>query len=687
MYLQLADWIIPLIFLSALVLLLKFRPALNSVSRESYNCVASGVVILTIVSVARVYYLNGLFAYIPFLSEPLFYRVVSWIGIITGTLLVVNGMSLWLPLVRKWQQSERNDARYSDFLRKIERLSQVETRAERLTSLALTAMSEHFRISRGLVLRYSRRDNRFDLTGSVPATFCVADSFKSTSLNSQHWRQVIANSSAPVASAVEGLPEQLQNPDVTLPLTLGDQPLGCYLLWLEAGRRLGEEDMNCLRLAVEIIARKVDADRYRLRADYFHQLTLLHERIQETASSAKPLLKNLGAVLAAVHQTLNLDYVSLQIIGTGSRPVTCLTMGANGALLIEKGLASPPDNSPIQQAFLTGRPVFQQEPNRSSSAFPEDRRLAMPSFAAVPLPTETRHNFIFVLSSQTRDGIGWQTARMLQSLGPIVTRMAELAESSASRTGADRVLTELCHLYRTARLERDYGALCRSLASFLKRALPADGVRISAVEPDSPFLQSLALIRPSGVPAETTHDSLMIRSLMPNHDKAIQTGRLALLPSEFSTEPLTATEAAQCLGDKINSMIIAPVPNETGTSTIITVGRSADQGHRPFGRSEILTVRAAADCLAAFGVETPVVPTTEFRPFQINAHSPYPAPELRSRMKSSLSGIIGSVELIKAQGEPGAPSVNRYLSIIDKSAQQMHRYLKQAEPLATSKER
>ena len=687
MYLQLADWIIPLIFLSALVLLLKFRPALISMSRESYNCVASGVAILTLVSVARVYYFNGLFSYIPFLREPLFYRVVCWIGIITGTLLVVNGMSNWLPVVRRWQRGESSEARHAEFVRKIERLTQVEAHADRLTALALTAMFEHFRFSRGVALRYSRRDNRFDLTGAVPETFCATESLAGTSLNYQHWRQALAAPSAPASSAVDGLPDRLKNAGVTLPLALGDQPLGCFLLWLKDGRTLSDEEMKSLRLATEIIVRKVDSDRLRMRADYYHQLALLNEKIQETVSPERPLLKNLGAVLSAVNQSLKLDYVSLQMISAGPRPVTCLTVGANGALLTEKGLSLPPTGSPIHRALTTGQPAFQQEPKAAGFTSPDDLRLAMPALAAIPLPTETSKNFVFVLSSQTRNSIGWQTARMLQSLGPIVTRIVELADASATKGGVDRILTGLCHLYRTARDRRDFGALCKSLSVFLMRTLPADVVRISAVETDSPFLQSLAVARQNGNATDSPRDSLMIRTLMPHHDAAIRTDRLMVFPSDISALPLTATETNQSLGAKVGSMIIAPVPSFGAVETVITVGRISETDSRPFTRSEVLLVRAAADCLAAFRAEPVAVRSFEFAPSMPEARPAYPALELRSRMKSSLSGIIGSVELMKAQGEPSAPSFNRYLSIIDKSAQRMHQYLEQGEPMETVKER
>ena len=668
MYLQLADWIVPLMFLLALVLLLKFRPALILISRESYYCVSGGVATLALVSVARVYYLNGLFAYVPFLSEPLFYRVVSWIGIITGTVLVANGMSTWLPIARLWRLTAKTEARYSVFVQKIERLTQVESRADRLISLALTVMFEHFRLSRGVALRYSRRDNKFDFNGCIPETFCVPESFAHTTLNYQVWRQSLSGAPATAGRALEGLPDTLQSADLTVPLALGDQPLGCYLLWSDDGQGFGDEDVKHLRLAADIIARKVDADRLRMRADYYHRLALLNEKIQECVSPDRPLLKNLGAVLTAVNQTLNVDFVSLQVFGTGPRPVTCLSVGANGALLIEKGLAMPPTGSPVLRALTTGQPVIQREPERRRLAEPDDSRSAMPSLAAVPLPTETESSFVFVVSSRSRDSVGRQTARMLQSLGPVVTRLVEMSKASSGRSRADQTLATLCDLYLAARRDRDVSVVCAKAAAFLKRSLRADIVRISAVEPDSPFLKSLAFAGTDQLTTETPHDKLMIRSLMPLHDSVAKTGRLVLFPMENTSDSLTAAEKSQGLCADVNTLVIAPVTNAGRTDALITVGRVSEPSSRRFTRSEVLLVRATADCLGAVTSICARETSQISERIRLDSHGAlFPDLELRSRMKSSLSGIMGSVELMKAQGEPDAPSLNRYLSIIDKS--------------------
>jgi hypothetical protein len=51
-----------------------------------------------------------------------------------------------------------------------------------------------------------------------------------------------------------------------------------------------------------------------------------------------------------------------------------------------------------------------------------------------------------------------------------------------------------------------------------------------------------------------------------------------------------------------------------------------------------------------------------------------PDPVLKGRIRSSLSSILGSVEMIKSHNPNTDASLDRYLSIIDRSAQRINDY-------------
>ena len=53
------------------------------------------------------------------------------------------------------------------------------------------------------------------------------------------------------------------------------------------------------------------------------------------------------------------------------------------------------------------------------------------------------------------------------------------------------------------------------------------------------------------------------------------------------------------------------------------------------------------------------------------------APEVKSRIKSALTGIMGSIEILKSKTEKGETDASRYIDIIDRSAQKINDYCAQ----------
>ena len=90
--------------LAALVLVARFRKLLRAEHRQSYDYIGAGLVILTLISLARMYYNLGVFGSLSFVSDPLFFRLITWIGIITGMTLTVSGVADWLPLSREYRR-------------------------------------------------------------------------------------------------------------------------------------------------------------------------------------------------------------------------------------------------------------------------------------------------------------------------------------------------------------------------------------------------------------------------------------------------------------------------------------------------------------------------------------------------------------------------------------------------------
>ena len=136
-------WIVPLIPLLALVAVLKLKRQVSAEGSSSYYQIISGLIILSVVSVAQTYYAQGLLASVPFLSEPVFNDLISWIATITGATFLVSGVTRWLPLSRAYRKYNRERVLKLEFVKKVEQLVGVETRLDEVLDKTLEHMLEY----------------------------------------------------------------------------------------------------------------------------------------------------------------------------------------------------------------------------------------------------------------------------------------------------------------------------------------------------------------------------------------------------------------------------------------------------------------------------------------------------------------------------------------------------------------
>ena len=105
---HLFDFAGAVVFLLALIAVSRFSRYITAQDREAYNHVVTGLVILAIISLSKIYSDAGLFSRAPFVSEPLFFQLLFWIGIITGLAFLISGVTNWVPLSRSYRKYNRD---------------------------------------------------------------------------------------------------------------------------------------------------------------------------------------------------------------------------------------------------------------------------------------------------------------------------------------------------------------------------------------------------------------------------------------------------------------------------------------------------------------------------------------------------------------------------------------------------
>jgi len=140
---------------------------------------------------------------------------------------------------------------------------------------------------------------------------------------------------------------------------------------------------------------------------------------------------------------------------------------------------------------------------------------------------------------------------------------------------------------------------------------------------------------------------------------------------------LSNAEASQAFtGSTIEAMLV-PIPVGRQVLAVASCAGLPGMPRRRWRRSDILFARIVAYALGLAirnGLQRSVAGGSDKAGKSPSAVVPS---RLRGQVNSSLSGILGSLEMIKSQQKPGDVQLDKYLSIIDKSAHRIKSYLTQ----------
>ncbi|MCK4460206.1 MAG: hypothetical protein KAW46_00290, partial [candidate division Zixibacteria bacterium] len=283
MGLPLLDFMVALFFLMSLVVVARLRNEIRTHDRESYNYLSGGLAVLAVVALMRIYGGIGLFAVVPFLSDPLFFKVLSWIGIITGATFVVSGVSTWLPLARSHRQYGQERIQRLELIKRVQQLAMVETRLTEIMSTTLDYMVQLPGFSWGAVYHCP--------TGSEPATLLTtsggvdasAAALQQVEFSESDFHESGQNNMPRVTKAMQKLPQSMVAPSLILPLRCDNNIHGVFLLWTTAGGVSDNDEVRVnLKIAVDIISRKIDLDQRRTIAAFERRQRQWRNSLAET---------------------------------------------------------------------------------------------------------------------------------------------------------------------------------------------------------------------------------------------------------------------------------------------------------------------------------------------------------------------------------------------------------------------
>lgn len=681
MGLPLLDLLVALFFLLNLVVVARFRNEIRMHDAESYRFLAGGLAVLAVVALIRIYGGIGLFATIPFLSDPLFFKVISWIGIIMGATFVVSGVSSWLPIARMNRQMGQEMVQRLELIKRVEQLVMVETRRPEVLCTALDYMVELTGLTWGAVYNCPADASHATLLSTSGGTgpevaalhqiVCTGDDF----LASEEME------SSDTLNIIRKLSPQMPPPNLVLPLIAGDRVCGAFLLWssTEAAPDKNEMRVN-LKIAVDVIARQMDLDSHRTKVAISNQCRRFRRSLDEAVDPTLELKENFVALARLMSSHLHADHVSLAI-ASGSGLVRRLTIGSGRTLLDEVGLDIRTVNSHIGRVFETGDPLIIADLKKVSSLPDSDLAVAggIQSIIAIPVIHRKHRQAVLTIGSRESNVFDERRRRVLQAVVPVFSELIIADEHSRILSEMQRRFSVVEGFLNEVGVMEDLQTAFQQAADLIRSELDCSMVRIATYNHDGVFLRSRAFAHEKKVHPTTPHDGHMVMSLMPLHRQVRDRGQLLLIEPD-QNQTLIAAEANQAFFGEAQRAMLIPITVGHQVLAVISVANAhrADRCRRR--RADILLTRSIAGALSLAIRAELNRSALRNRGENDRGKTPPPILRLRGQVNSSLSGILGSLEMIKAQQKPSDPELEKYLSIIDKSAHRIHEYVTQPTP-------
>lgn len=681
MGLPLLDLLVALFFLLSLVVVARFRNEIRMHDAESYRFLAGGLAVLAVVALTRIYAGIGLFATIPFLSDPLFFKVISWIGIIMGATFVVSGVSSWLPIARTNRQMGQEMLQRLELIKRVEQLVMVETRCPEVLCTTLDYMIELTGLAWGAVYNCpADASNAILLStcgGAGPEVaalheiVCTEDDF----LGSEEME------SSDTSNITRRLSPLMPPPNLVLPLISEGRVRGAFLLWSSAEGVSDKNEMRVnLKIAVDVIARQMDLDSHRAEAAISNQRRRFRRSLEEAIDPALELKENFVAVARLMSNHLHADHVSLAI-ASGNGLVRRLTIGSGRTLLDEVGLDLRTENSHIGHVLKSGEAMIIANLKEASSLPVSDLAVAggIHSIVAIPVSHRSHRQAVLTIGSRETNAFDQRHRKLLQAVRSIFSELIIAEEHSKTLRETQRRFSVVGGFLNEVGAMEDLQSAFQRAADLIRSELDCSMVRIATYNHDGVFLRSRAFAHEKKVRPTTPHDGHMVMSLMPMHRQVRDRGQVLLIEPE-QNQTLIAAEANQAFFSEAQRAMLIPITVGHQVLAVISVANAHRSESCRHGRADILLTRSIAGALSLAIRAELNRSASRSQSENDQVKTSLPTSQLRWQVNSSLSGILGSLEMIKAQQKPSDPELDKYLSIIDKSAHRMHECVTQPTP-------
>lgn len=600
----LLDYGIPLTLVAVLAALIRFRQIMIELDEHGYHFITSGLGFLALAVVLRLYHQADMLVRMPFLSEPMFYRLLFWSAITAGTGLLAGGLASHLPAIRTVRREVNRKLAGLELIRTIERLSLVEPRSDVLIQSSLGHISSAIGGSAEVVRQESNHTRESD---SANRATLILDKTENSS----------------------------------------------KLLKVYSGQPLSPDDRLNLSVVSEILAKRLERDRVESHNKLLSDLDMLRQRILKVAGDSGSLSRGLSLLMTSLRDRLDVDHVTTCLLDQSTGRMHRLTVGRTGAMLTEKGMPVPTEVADLLAGLEAGQ-------SRSTTSF---------GSAASVCHRLTRNRVILIsfgiddrrLADQVSTDILRRVGDIVEELVASVRQQMEIRKRNL-RDG--KLAAVGLRLLQYSSVE----SISTHLSRLLCHELGLNSVRVATIDASPSFITTLFAMADDRVQIDAIGRNVLL-SAVPVHRSVIQSNRTRVFSAESILRSIEELEAKAMLVSPLGATLIIPLRTKDGVIGTLSCSRPFAHGAKIFSRTD----RQFAHQVALMFSQVLAGERQKSEPSGWSVIHTSDR-QLRSRLKSSLSGILGSLELIRSAEENNG-DVKPYLKIIGSSARRINDYL------------
>ena len=679
LYLDLA---IALFFLVALVMILSTRTQISRVSTTSFQMLSTGLSLLALMSIATAVQsqlaAQGILGTTIVASGELFRLIL----LIAGLMFTASGISRWLPISRNAQVGNSANAEFvviSNLKSRLNQLISEQCTFDEFLRLSLIHFSEMIGISLGTVYSVSKKKNRAQLIASNGGFENVTNVAREFLVNPIWLEKLDYRSLTSTSVSFAEVHPSARGTCYCFPVQVTSDRIFLYLIWTAAQSVTEIIDKNTLRSVAEAIKTRVQLQHLSTIQEFRNKCDKIAASMRDKLAACRTLNEMVRIAKTELQSYLPVDFISINSMHQNG---ICrrTTIGLSDTVLNEIDTKLGPDNSYLHRVSDFNQVMtFVDIGNNETAEFPKlITKMGIRNLIALPL--YGAGNCKGIMTIGTSNVKSWSRAQteVIKTSAPafeIILSELNLMEHAALLVEREKLLREfVSDTTHCDSNETFYG----TIAATINRATDCPIVRVSTIDTDGQFLNSQALINDSSMELKSPENGHLILPLLQYHNTAKENGNTVSVKCRNKNEGMSELEVGQVFSKGIKRAVVVPIKSREKVLGLISL---ADDGKNVISTLTDKNIEFVETVAAMAGMAM----DAQTRQKEILSRYATAAREdifdsgksrgLRTQLRSSLTSIIGSLEMIRSQKTGDDGQKDRFFNIIDRSARKLNEYL------------